>query len=193
MKFGARVTVPRHAQKLRRSASRFGFYEVTRHDGAVLEARTVVIASGPRYRKLRVPEEDRLQGLGLYYAATELEARVVTGQEVVVVGGGNSAGQAAMFLATRASQVRLVHRRSDLSESMSQYLVDRLRRAANVKIEMRSQVVELLGDDDRLRSVKIRDGEGRVVERPVGGLLVMVGADPCSRRRNCTVRPANRR
>ncbi len=192
IKFGARVKVPRHAQKLRRSASRFGFYEVTLDDGAILVARTVVIATGARYRKLGVPEEDRLQGLGLYYAATELEARVVTGQEVVVVGGGNSAGQAAMFLATRASQVRLVHRRSDLSESMSQYLVDRLRRAANVKIEMRSQVVELLGDDDRLRSVKIRDGEGRVVERPVGGLFVMIGADPCTGWLKDTVRLDNR-
>jgi thioredoxin reductase (NADPH) len=139
----------------------------------------VVIATGARYRKLGVPEEERLQGAGVYYAATELEARVCKGQEVVVVGGGNSAGQAAMFLASRTSGVRLVHRGHDLSDSMSQYLVERLRRAANVKIETHSQVVELLGDD-HLRSVKIRDGDGHVVQRSVGGLFIMVGADPCT-------------
>jgi thioredoxin reductase len=83
----------------------------------------------------------------------------------------------AMFFASRASCVRLVYRGSDLSDSMSHYLLERLRRAANVRIETRSQVVELSGDD-RLRSIKIRDGEGRVVERAVGGLFVMIGADP---------------
>jgi thioredoxin reductase (NADPH) len=176
IKFGARVTVPRRALKLRPSA-RPGFYEVTLDDDTVLLGRAVVIATGARYRKLGVPEEERLQGAGVYYAATELEARVCKGQEVVVVGGGNSAGQAAMFLASRTSGVRLVHRGSDLSDSMSQYLVERLRRAANVKIETNSQVVELLGDE-RLRSVKIRDGDGHVMQRTVGGLFIMVGADP---------------
>jgi len=178
IKFGARVTVPRRAQKLQRSA-RPGLYEVTLDDNTILLGRTVVIATGARYRKLGVPEEERLQGAGVYYAATELEARVCKGQEVVVVGGGNSAGQAAMFLASRTSGVRLVHRGHDLSDSMSQYLVERLRRAANVKIETHSQVVELSGDD-HLRSVKIRDGDGHVVQRSVGGLFIMVGADPCT-------------
>src|SRR4029077_15080150 len=178
IKFGARVAVPRHAEKLQPS-TRAGYYEVTLDDGTNLLGRSVVIATGARYRKLGVPEEERFQGAGLYYAATELEARTCKGQEVVVVGGGNSAGQAAMFLASRASCVRLVHRGSDLSDSMSQYLVERLRRATNMKIEMRSQVVELSGDD-RLRTIKIRDGEGRVAEQSVGGLFIMIGADPCT-------------
>ena len=124
-------------------------------------------------------EHRRFQGAGLYYAATELEARACKGREAVVVGGGNSAGQAAMFLASRASCVRLVHRGRNLSDSMSQYLIERLRHAANVKIETRSQVVELSGDD-HLRTVKIRDGEGQVEERAVGGLFIMIGADPCT-------------
>jgi len=178
VKFGARVAVPRHAQKLQASA-RPGFYEVTLDDGSLLLGRTVVIATGARYRKLAVPDEDRFQSAGLYYAATELEARLCKGQEVVVVGGGNSAGQAAMFLASRASAVRLVHRGGDLSDSMSQYLIERLRHATNVKIETRSQIVALAGDS-RLRSVRIRDGEGLVAERHVGGLFVMIGADPCT-------------
>jgi len=178
IKFGARVAVPRRAQKLRPTVIP-GLYQVSLDDGTNLLGRAVVIATGARYRKLEVPEEERFQGAGLYYAATELEARTCKGQEVVVVGGGNSAGQAAMFLASRASCVRLVYRGRDLSDSMSQYLVERLRRATNVKIETRSQVVELSGDD-RLRTVKIRDGEGRVVDWSVGGLFIMIGADPCT-------------
>jgi thioredoxin reductase (NADPH) len=178
VKFGARVAVPRRARRLAAS-DQPGCYEVTLDDGAVLVGRAVVIATGARYRKLGVEGEDRLQGAGLYYAATELEARTCKGQEVVVVGGGNSAGQAAMFLASRAACVRLVHRGRDLADSMSQYLVDRLRHAPNVSIETRSQVVELKGEE-RLCGVKIEDGEGRVVERPVCGLFIMIGADPCT-------------
>ncbi len=176
IKFGARVAVPRRAEKLQPS-TRSGYYEVTLDDGTKLLGRSVVIATGARYRKLAVPEEERFQGAGLYYAATELEARTCKGQEVVVVGGGNSAGQAAMFLASRASCVRLVHRGGDLSDSMSQYLIERLRHAANVSIETRSQVVGLSGDE-HLRTVQIRDAEGRVVARSVRGLFVMIGADP---------------
>ncbi len=178
IKFGARVALPRQAQQLQRS-TRPGYYEVTLDDGTTLTGRSVVIATGARYRKLGVPDEDRFQGAGLYYAATELEARTCKDQEVVVVGGGNSAGQAAMFLASRASCVRLVHRGRDLSDSMSQYLVERLRHAANVSIETGSQVIELSGDE-RLRGVKIRDAEQCVAERSVGGLFVMIGADPCT-------------
>jgi thioredoxin reductase (NADPH) len=178
VKFGARLTVPRRAQKLQ-PATLYGFYEVKLDDGTNLLGRTVVIATGARYRKLGVPEEERFQGVGLYYAATELEARACKGREVVVVGGGNSAGQAAMFLASRASCVRLVHRGRDLSDSMSQYLVERLRRAANVKVETRSQIVGLSGDE-HLRTVKIRDGGGQVEERSVDGIFIMIGADPCT-------------
>ena len=178
IKFGARVVVPRRAQKLQRS-TRPGYYEITLDDGTTLLGRSVVIATGARYRKLGVPEEDRFQGAGLYYAATELEARSCKNQEVVVVGGGNSAGQAAMFLASRASCVRLVHRGRDLSNSMSQYLIERVRHAANVRIETDSQVVGLSGDE-HLRRVKTRDGAGNVAEHCVGGVFIMIGARPCT-------------
>ncbi len=178
IKFGARVAVPRRAEKLQPS-TRAGYYQVTLDDGTNLLGRSVVIATGARYRTLGVPDEERFQGVGLYYAATELEARTCRGQEVVVVGGGNSAGQAAMFLASRASCVRLVYRGRDLADSMSQYLIERLRHAANVSIETRSQVLELSGDE-HLRTVQIRDGEGRVATRHVGGLFIMIGADPCT-------------
>ena len=178
IKFGAHIAVPRRAQKLQQS-TRPGYYEIVLDDGTSLLGRSVVIATGARYRKLGVPEEERFVGAGLYYAATELEARTCKGQEVVVVGGGNSAGQAAIFLASRSSCVRLVHRGRDLADSMSQYLIERLRYAANVRIETGSQVIELSGNE-HLRAVKISDGEGHVAERSVGGLFIMIGADPCS-------------
>jgi len=108
-----------------------------------------------------------------------LVAPLTIAELVVVVGGGNSAGQAAMFLASRASRVRLVHRGRDLSDSMSQYLIERLRHAANVRIETNSQVVGLAGDE-HLRRVKIRDRAGNVAENCVGGLFIMIGADPCT-------------
>lgn len=101
--------MPRRAQRLKLSDVP-GFYEVTLDDGTILLGRAVVIATGARYRKLGVGDEERFQSAGLYYAATELEARACKAQQVVVVGGGNSAGQAAMFLSSRASCVRLVHR-----------------------------------------------------------------------------------
>jgi len=178
VKFGARVATPRRADKLERNA-RSGLYEIALDDGGRLQGRAVVVATGARYRKLGVEDEDRFQGLGLFYAATELEARPCKDKEVVVVGGGNSAGQAAMFLAARASCVRLVHRGAHLADSMSSYLVERLRHAANVEIEMRSQVVGLIGGE-RLAAVRIRGGDGAVVERPAGGVFVMIGADPCT-------------
>ncbi|MBV8962263.1 MAG: FAD-dependent oxidoreductase [Hyphomicrobiales bacterium] len=177
-KFGARLAVPRRAQKLEPSAIA-GLYEVTLDSGVVLHGRSVVIATGARYRKLGLSDEERFEGAGLFYAATELEARACKGQEVVIVGGGNSAGQAAMFLAGRASCVRLVCRGHDLSHTMSQYLIDRLHRATNVVIEMRSEVIGLLGGD-RLESVDVRDDEGQAAERPACGLFVMIGADPCT-------------
>lgn len=176
IKFGAQVAVPRRAQKLERS-NRHGYYEVTFDDGSSVLGRSVVIATGARYRRLGVPEEERFVGAGLYYAATELEARTSKGQEVIVVGGGNSAGQAAMFLASRASCVRLVHRGRDLENSMSQYLLERLRHATNIRIETDSQVIELSGGD-HLQAVKIRNSQGRTASRSVGALFVMIGADP---------------
>ncbi|HEX3407204.1 MAG TPA: FAD-dependent oxidoreductase [Caulobacteraceae bacterium] len=178
VKFGAKVATPRRAEKLA-SSDRPGLYEITLDDGARLQGRAVVIATGARYRKLGVADEDRFQGVGLYYAATELEARSCKDKDVVVVGGGNSAGQAAMFLASRAASVRLVHRGRDLADSMSRYLVERLRHAANVQIETLSQVVGLIGDH-RLTAVRIRAGDGRVAERAAGGVFVMIGADPCT-------------
>jgi thioredoxin reductase (NADPH) len=178
VKFGARVATPRHAQSLKASVKHPGFYEVALDDGAVLKGRAVILATGARYRKLGLDGEDRLQGAGVYYAATEMEARACRDKQVVVVGGGNSAGQAAMFMAGRASCVRLVCRGRDLADSMSQYLVERLRHAPNVKIEMSTQVTALEGDP-RLDGV-VLTGPNGAERHDSCALFVMIGADPCT-------------
>ena len=125
-KFGARIAVPREAVALRRDGQA---YAITLDDGEEVVGGSVILALGARYRKLGVPGEAELEGSNVYYAATEVEAQACQGQDVAVVGGGNSAGQAALFLAERANKVYLLARCDDLGEDMSRYLVDRIRRS----------------------------------------------------------------
>lgn len=116
IKFGARITTPRRAVGLH---TRDGVFVVRLRDGGELRGRAVVVATGARYRRLGLPDQERFEGAGIYYAATELESYVCKGNEVVVVGGGNSAGQAAMFLSRDARRVQLIYRGADLTASMS--------------------------------------------------------------------------
>ena len=176
IKFGARVTVPRRAVGLDR---RDGCFAVGLDDGGELLGRSVVIATGARYRRLGVRDEERFAGAGIFYAATELEARYCGGREVVVVGGGNSAGQAAMFLSRHASRVHLVHRRPDLASSMSAYLIARLESAPNVAVRLDARLNHLRGGD-RLEGVGIVGGDGATVEVETPAVFAMVGADPCT-------------
>ena len=112
-----------------------------------MRGRSVVLATGARYRTLGLPEEEAFGGNGVYYAATELEARRCRGGPVVVVGAGNSAGQAAMFLSATASVVHLVCRGPDLARSMSQYLITRLEHTPNVRIHTETTVTALRGGE----------------------------------------------
>src|SRR5690606_9882455 len=116
---------------------------------------------------------------GVFYAATELEARFCSDEPVVVVGGGNSAGQAALFLAERCATVQLVHRGDDLESSMSQYLISRLRKAMNVEILLESEVTALHGEQ-RIAEVVVQDSAGSERVLSASALFVMIGADPCS-------------
>jgi len=146
-------------------------------DGSSVQARCLLVASGVDYRRLDVPRLGEFEGAGVYYAATEMEARLCRGEEVVVVGGGNSAGQAVVFLATLAREVHLVIRGDDLGKNMSRYLVDRIEGIANVTVHRNATVTALSGDD-HLSSVTLRDGQGResVIDTP--SLFLFIGADP---------------
>jgi thioredoxin reductase (NADPH) len=176
LKFGARITVPRRATALRREN---GHFVVRLDDKSDLRGRSVVIATGARYRKLGLPRQELFEGSGIFYAATELESRLCRNGEVVVVGGGNSAGQAAMFLASSAKCVHLVYRGTDIGHSMSRYLVTRLEHAPNVRIHTMSEVCDIQGGTD-LEMVTIEHGDAATEIIPCRGLFVMIGADPCT-------------
>jgi len=174
-KFGAEVAIAR-------SAVRFNCdqrpYQVHLSDGEVVQARTIVIATGARYRKLDVPGLSRFEGAGIFYSATHLEAHGCKDEEIAVVGGGNSAGQAAVFLSGIASQVHVVVRGRSLADSMSRYLIQRIESSRNVEVRTRTRIESLEGED-RLDRVGWRHLEtGAPETRPIRNLFVMTGADP---------------
>jgi thioredoxin reductase (NADPH) len=177
-KFGATFMVPGEAASLDHLDGR---YDVTLTDGTHVEAHTVVLASGVRYRRLDVPGLDRLEGPSVYYAATEFEARLCRGDPVTVVGGGNSAGQAALFLARDAVEVNLVIRHDDLDRDMSRYLAERVTSAPGVHVWRGCEVSELRGDLG-LEEVVIRDlGTDECRTLSATALFVLIGSEPHTR------------
>jgi thioredoxin reductase (NADPH) len=147
-------------------------------DGTEVAGRAVIAATGARYRRLEVDRLEDFEGNGVYYAATEMEARLCAGSAAVVVGGGNSAGQAAVFLADSSSPVHVVIRGADLGKSMSRYLVDRIEAHAGIDVYTNSQVTGLDGEKT-LSSVRITGTDGDL-EVACSGLFSLIGADPCS-------------
>jgi thioredoxin reductase (NADPH) len=142
-----------------------------------LRARAIVVASGARYRRLDVRNLEEFEGTSVHYWASPLEERLCSGQEVVLVGGGNSAGQAAVYLASRASKVWLLVRGASLGATMSRYLVDRITGLPNVEVMTLAEVSGLEGRDASLEAVRWRRS-GEEVRRPVRHLFLFIGADP---------------
>ena len=175
LKFGTRFAVPRQVCAVRRTEAGFA---LELDDGVCVTARSVVVASGVQYRRLPLDRLADLEGAGVYYAATELEARHLGQSAAVVVGGGNSAGQAAMFLATKAVRVLLVVRGGSLAASMSSYLIGRIEQNPNITIHFHSEVSALRGDAV-LSGVTLRDRrDGSTKDVASAGLFIMVGAAP---------------
>jgi thioredoxin reductase (NADPH) len=173
-KFGADIVVPAEAVALESEQDR---QRVRLADGGELLARTVIVASGAHYRRLSIPRLEEFEGDSVYYAATLMEARMCAGDPVVVVGGGNSAGQATLFLSRHTAELRLVVRGDSLAGDMSRYLADRIERS-RVEVLLGSEVRELEGDG-RLEGVVVekRDsGERRRLA--ASALFVFIGADP---------------
>ena len=174
-KFGAHLAISRNVRALECAQQP---YKLTLEDGQIVTASTVVVASGARYRKLNVPDYERFEGQGIHYAAAAMEANLCGTEEVIVVGGGNSAGQAAVFLSRTSARVRVVIRRDSLATTMSDYLVQRILHSAKITLHTRTEVTELHGDG-RLRQVTLTHHEtGERVTHDVGNLFVMIGADP---------------
>ena len=174
-KFGASLTVPATAVGLAGGAAH---HEVKLSDGAVATGRSVVIATGAQYRRLGVPRLRDFEGVGVYYAATETEAQLCKDAPIAIVGGGNSAGQAAMFLSGRVAECRLLIRGDDLGKSMSRYLVDQIERNDAVTVCRHTEVVEL-GGEDELESITVADNRsGERTVLPTRALFVFIGASP---------------
>lgn len=172
-KFGARTAVPQEAVDLNRTD---GHYRIQLLEGGQVLARSVIVATGARYRRLEVPHLERFEGVSIQYAATEAEALRCEGKQVAVVGGGNSAGQAALFLAGRTPRVFLLLRGNDLDKTMSSYLAHRVVDAENVELLANTEVRTLMGED-RLEGIVVqhnRSGVRRTLK--AHALFVFIGA-----------------
>ncbi|MEA2418533.1 MAG: thioredoxin reductase, partial [Thermoleophilaceae bacterium] len=174
-KFGAGVNVPAEAVGLEQDN---GHYVVRLDDGEAVAARSVLIATGVRYRRLPVPRMEELEGASVYYAATLTEGLQCQDDPVVVVGGGNSAGQAALFLADYARGVCLLARESELGEQMSRYLADRIERDPRVEPHLSTEVRELVGDKVLEAVVAEHLPTGKRHRLDANALFVFIGADP---------------
>ena len=174
MKFGTRFVMPRRVEGLSLRAD--GTYCITLDDDDELCARAVLVATGVQYRRLPLARLEELEGAGIFYSATEMEARFCSKTEAVVIGGGNSAGQAAMFLSRAAAHVHLVVRSGSLAESMSSYLMQRLEADPRVTIHYHSEVTALHGES-WLDGITLKTGasERRIDSR---ALFIMIGAAP---------------
>jgi thioredoxin reductase (NADPH) len=174
-KFGAHLTSPCAAAALREAA---GHLIIRLSDGTEVAARAVIVASGASYRRLDAVRLADFEGNGVYYAATQMEARLCAGSPVVVAGGGNSAGQAALFLAASGSPVTVVIRGHDLGADMSRYLVDRIEAEARIEVRTNTRIIALDGDAT-LTSVRITSGGSDAV-LPCAALFSFIGADPAT-------------
>jgi thioredoxin reductase (NADPH) len=172
-KFGADIMIAKGAVALTRERNAWG---VRLDDGATIPARTVIIATGARYRKPWLASLEQFEGAGVYYSATFMEAQLCDAEDVVVVGGSNSAGQAAVFLARTVRRVHLLVRSNDLSASMSQYLIRRVRETPTIQLRTRTEIVALEGNG-HLERVQWRDGTGAVTSHEIRHLFLMTGAE----------------
>jgi thioredoxin reductase (NADPH) len=146
--------------------------------GGALSANTVLIASGVSYRKLQTPGFEELTGTGIYYGAALTEARSCAQQRVVIIGGANSAGQAAVYFSNWAAKVTMLVRADSLIKSMSSYLIEQIAAQPNIDVRTGAQAVEALGEDQHLKSMRIRDKDGAETTEAVDACFVFVGAEP---------------
>jgi thioredoxin reductase (NADPH) len=174
-KFGAQILIAQAAAELTCDRRPYG---VRLDQGPHLRARTVIIATGVEYRRLALENLSRFEGAGVYYSATFMEAQLCSGDEVIIVGGGNSAGQAAVFLAKTAKRVHMLVRANGLADTMSRYLIRRIEESATIALHTKTEIVELLGND-RLEGVRWRNNrDGAVNDCSIKHVFLMTGAVP---------------
>jgi thioredoxin reductase (NADPH) len=175
-KFGAQMLVAREVVRLDCEKRPF---KVVLDDGNSLAARAVIIASGAQYKKPQIPNLPKFEGQGVYYGATYMESQLCNGEDVVVVGGGNSAGQAAVFLSQTAGKVYMLVRSGQLSDTMSRYLIQRIETNPSIELHYRTEIVGLEGDDEHLERIVWQDkSTGEISSHNIRHVFIMAGASP---------------
>ncbi len=179
-KFGVEMAIPDEVASVQASdGSSPGQFILKLSNNETARARAIIIASGARYRRIALPNLDSFESSSVHYWASPLEGKLCGGQEVALVGAGNSAGQATVYLASQAAKVWLIVRGADLAASMSRYLVDRISGLANVEVLLRTEVTGLEGTDGMMQSIRWRSGSsGEEVRRDVRHLFLFIGAEP---------------
>ena len=177
LKFGVRFAISRETITAEQID---GIHKLTLAGGISLCARAVVVASGAQYRKLSVENYAQYENRGIYYAATAMESLLCRENEVIVVGGGNSAGQAAVFLSGIARHVHHIVRGPSLASSMSQYLISRIESSAHITLYPNSEIEALEGETKLERVAWVDRANGQRTEKPIGSVFVMIGAEPNS-------------
>ena len=174
-KFGARLAISRDVVAINQIGC---IHQLTLAGGATVRSRAVVIATGAQYRKLSVENYSRFENQGILYAATAMEANLCRDEEVAVIGGGNSAGQAAIFLSGIAKHVHLIIRGESLAATMSRYLISRIENSARITLHSETEIVGLEGDSVLEWVTWVNRGTGERERRRVGSIFVMIGAEP---------------
>jgi thioredoxin reductase (NADPH) len=174
-KFGAEVAVPIEVTSLACNAER-GF-DLTLDDQQHIHARSMVIATGARYRKPVLANLEQFEGQGIYYGASFMEGNLCLGEDIAVVGGGNSAGQAAVFLSSLARHVHVIVRGQNLAASMSRYLIQRIEAMPNITLLAGTEIIELIGTS-RLEKIRWRRQDGAIEEREIANVFLFLGAQP---------------
>ncbi len=175
-KFGCHISIPHTVKKLKKVAHD---YLLILDDGAQILTKAVIVATGAEYRKLPIPNFEKFEGQGIYYSASTMNISSCKGQEVAVIGGGNSAGQAALFLSDFAEKVHLIIRSGDLGSKMSDYLVQRILSCEQVELHLNSEVSNLNGEE-YLKGITIKTLGKEVMQLPVQNLFTFIGARPCT-------------
>jgi thioredoxin reductase (NADPH) len=178
-KFGAEISIPEEAQLLDGCKEQDARFKVKLGNGESVKARSVVLASGARYRRLDIPNLSDFEGTCVHYWASAIETKLCAGQEVALAGAGNSAGQAVVFLADKVKKLWMVVRGRSLEDTMSQYLIDRIRALPNVEVLLRTEICGLEGGEAALNRVRWRNRDtGVESEHEIGHVFSFIGADP---------------
>jgi len=177
-KFGAEMAIPDKVSGLIPPADISGRFALHLQDGERVTARAVVVASGARYRRLPVANLHEFEASSVHYWASQFEAKLCSAQDIALVGAGNSAGQAAVYLAGQGAKVKMIVRGAELSATMSRYLVDRIESNANIEVLTHTAIVALEGSHGQLEAVRCRRASGEELRHPMRHLFLFIGAEP---------------